>query len=401
MDASARIGKVGMSVSSLREVLKNLLNTVTPNLWNNHQGTQDCPRVIALVNWDNLGDFVLFTAVIRETRTNYPDSKLIVVAQKENSEIVGECDLVDCWIWIKGHRKPKPGMGHGRETSYWTRLIKTYFILLFLGKRQVDLLIGPDWLLVNNPKQFTSNFLFAKGNRELKALKEATHRNTAQYLNHAHQVTRMLSVLRMFGLVTLSDEIENWMPSSAVTHQIYSGESMALGRPNILISLGAGQARRSWPHSYVDALVKKLVQIYPGIVITVIGPKSLISVETDELFTGSKNLVNLIGKTDLSNIVWLMKRADMLVSNDSGLIHIASSLKLPTVVVSSHPLNGDPWHLNSPNRYHPWKTRFVCLQPEKLLDDCFNSCRSKQAHCIKSITPDQVLSACSQLITGI
>ena len=121
-----------MPVSLSRNVLKNLLNTVTPNLWNNHKKTQDCPRIIALVNWDNLGDFVLFTAVIRETRTNYPDSKLIVVAQKENSEIVGECDLVDRWIWIKGHRKPKAGMGHGRETSYWTRLVKTYFLLLFL-----------------------------------------------------------------------------------------------------------------------------------------------------------------------------------------------------------------------------------------------------------------------------
>ena len=269
-----------------------------------------------------------------------------------------------------------------------------------MGKRQVDLLIGPDWLLVNNPKQFTSNILFAKGNRELKALKEVTHRNTAQYLDHAHQVTRMLSVLRMFGLVTLSDEIENWMPSNPVTYQIYSGESVALRSPNVLISLGAGQARRSWPPSYVGKLVEKLIQTYPEIMIIVIGPESLISVETDGLFMESKNLVNLIGKTDLANIVWLMKSTDILVSNDSGLIHIASSLKLPTVVVSSHPLNGDPWHLNSPNRYHPWKTRFVCLQPEKLLDDCFNSCRSKQAHCIVSITPDQVLSACSQLITG-
>jgi heptosyltransferase-2 len=373
---------------------------ITPNLWGNKKKDLDYPRSIALVNWDNLGDFVLFTAVIRETRANYPHSKLIVVAQKENIEIASECQLVDQWVWIKGHQKAKAGMGHGKETSYWIKLIKTYFILLFVGKRKIDLLIGPDWLLVDNPKQFTSNFLFAKGNREFILLKEVATTNVAAYLNQTHQVTRMLSVLQMFGLKIQSDEIENWITPSSMQNQISGSGILVSGESRVMISLGSGQARRSWPLTYVSEFVGKLTQMYPKIEIILIGPKSLLSEETDALFANSAKLLNLIGKTNLSNIVWLMKSSDLLVSNDSGLIHIASTLKLSTVVVSSHPLNGDPWHLNSPSRYHPWKTRFVCLQPEKIMNDCTDSCQAKEAHCIKSITPEQVLSACSQLITG-
>ena len=387
-------------MASLKMLLKKMLIEITPNLWGNKKENIDCPRSVALVNWDNLGDFVLFTAVIRETRANYPHSKLIVVAQKENTEIASECQLVDQWVWIKGHQKAKAGMGQGKETSYWIKLIKTYFILLFVGKRKIDLLIGPDWLLVDNPKQFTSNFLFAKGNREFALLKEVATTNVAEYLNQTHQVTRMLSVLRMFGLKIQSDKIENWITSSSMHNQFGGGGILLSGRPRVIISLGSGQARRSWPLTYVSEFVGRLIQKYPEIEVILVGPRSLLSEETDALFANSANLLNLIGKTSLSNIVWLMKSSDLLVSNDSGLIHIASTLKLSTVVVSSHPLNGDPWHLHSPNRYHPWKTSFVCLQPEKGMNNCTNSCQAKEAHCIKSITPDQVVSACGQLITG-
>ena len=383
-----------------KEMLKKLLIRITPNLWGGVRRDADFPRSIALVNWDNLGDFVLFSAVIRETKSNFPQSKLIVVAQRENSALVDECQLVDKWIWVKGHHKAKAGMGHGKETSYWMKLVITYFSLLFMGKRKIDLLIGPDWLLVDNPNQFMNNFLFAKGNKNFVQMKNAAISNIAEYIDQSHQVTRMLSVIRMFGLKIYSDEIETWISPSSSIIPNKKNEFLISENQRILISLGSGQARRSWPVKFVSQFVSKMIQKYPEVRIIVVGPKSCKTQETDLLFPNSFNVTNLIGKTDLSNIMFLMRSSNLLVSNDSGLIHLAATIKLSTVVVSSHPLDGDPWHLNSPNRYHPWKTRYSCLQPEKALDFCINSCQSGEAHCIVSISPDQVLSACGELITG-
>jgi ADP-heptose:LPS heptosyltransferase len=383
-----------------KEMLKKLLIRITPNLWGGVRKDVDFPRSIALVNWDNLGDFVLFSAVIRETKLNFPESKLIVVAQRENSALVDECHLVDKWIWVKGHHKAKAGMGHGKETSYWMKMVVTYFSLLFMGKRKIDLLIGPDWLLVDNPNQFMSNFLFVKGNKNLVRVKKAAISNIALYTDQTHQVTRMLSVLRMFGLKINSDEIETWVSPSSSINLNTTNKILISENPRVLISLGSGQARRSWPVKFVGEFVSRMIQRYPEVRIIVVGPKSCKTQETDSLFSNSVNVTNLIGKTDLSNIVALMESSNLLVSNDSGLIHIASTLKLSTVVVSSHPLDGDPWHLNSPNRYHPWKTSYSCLQPERALDGCTNSCESGEAHCIESISPDQVLSACGEFITG-
>ena len=200
----------------------------------------------------------------------------------------------------------------------------------------------------------------------------------------------------MFGLRIESDEIENWITNAGST-VLEDFEEKAF--PRILISLGAGQARRNWPIELVVQLIKQLYIFFPSLIVTVVGPKSMKSIEIDRALQDLINVRNLVGETDLSSVVLLMKDADLLISNDSGLVHIGASLKLPIVVVSAHPHNGDPWHLHSPKRYHPWKTEHRVVQPQVLIDDCVNSCQKESPHCIATITPEEVLEACRALLT--
>lgn len=383
-------------MQNMRSLFKKFAIGALPYIGAKYNTESNAPRKIALVNWENLGDFALFTSVIREVKLNFPSSSLIVVAQRENRELANFCPYVEKWIWIKGHKKPKQGMGHGIQTGYSEKLIKTYLALLFFGRRKIDLLLGPDWLLVNDTEQFTSNILFQKANRRSGALTEIALQSRELFKDESHQVTRMLTILQMFGLKIKGDEIENWITKE---------DSIALKKckekafPKILVSLGAGQARRNWPIDRVVRLIKLLQNSFPGLIITVIGPKSMKSSEIDRVLLELMYVRNLVGKTDLSSVVSLMQDADLLISNDSGLVHVGASLKLPIVVVSAHPLNGDPWHLHSPKRYHPWKTNHRVVQPQVLIEDCVNSCQNEAPHCIATIAPEEVLEACRSLLT--
>lgn len=78
-----------------------------------------------LVNLENIGDFILFSAVIREVRTNFPNSQLIVVGQRENKGLVEFCQIVDEWIWVPGHKTPKFGESIGQEISYLKRFLES------------------------------------------------------------------------------------------------------------------------------------------------------------------------------------------------------------------------------------------------------------------------------------
>jgi len=369
-----------------------------PNLTNRNHTAPQTPRLVVLICWENLGDLVLFTAVIREFKLNFPDSRLFVVAQRENKELMLGCPYVSKWIWIKGHNKPKAGMGHGKQTKYWYKLFITYFLLLFHGKRKIDFLLGPDWLLVSNAEQFTSNILFQKSNHELVKLSLTRNMNVNLYNDKSHQVTRMLSVLLMFGLKVSSDEIENWIQPENPNLRGDLTEELPNSSNQILISLGAGQFRRSWPIEKVAHLIDAFQNSHPMHTIVLLGPQSMMLKEVNKGFSNLRNVINLVGKTSLQDVAILMKNSKLLVSNDSGLVHMAASLKLPCVVISSHPLNGDLWHLHSPNRYHPWKTDHLVVRPMKLLEDCTGSCIAEGPHCISSITVTDVHKACLQLL---
>lgn len=371
-----------------------------PNLQSRKLGTSQIPRTVVLVNWGNLGDFILFSAIIRETKLNFPTSKLIVVAQKENAELAQDCPYVEKWIWIKGHKKPKPGEGHGKETSYRRKLVVTYFLLLIHGRRKIDFLLGPDWLLVASLDQFVQNIIFRKANQKYLPLTFQGPIDLGRILNHSHQVTRMCSILEAFDVKVVSDEIENWLPMMSGTEYIRREVASRAVSKRVLVTLGAGQSRRNWPLGSVRILIDTLLEEYQDLEITVLGPKSFATKEVVDRFTGSERIKNLIGQTDLSQVARLMKNSDLLVSNDSGLVHLAATLKLSTVVISAHPIDADPWNLHSPNRYHPWKTKYKVIQPAKLIYPCQGSCQAPQPHCIQTVDAATVFEACKELLNN-
>lgn len=381
--------------------LKNLFLVILPNLGMNPIRRNHRPRTVVLVNWENLGDFVLFSAVIRETRENFPHSKLLVVAQRENSPLTKYCPHVDQWIWIKGHRPPKIGEAYGRDTSYSYKMARTYISLLIHGRGKVDYLIGPDWLLVNNSRQFFGNILYRKGNSKRNSFDIAALMDGTKFKEQSHQTIRMLSVLEMFGLTVKSQKIETWaIPQDGESVKI-ENKKLLNESLTVLISLGARQMRRNWPIENILTLIQLFTRDYPSASLKILGPASLDSNKLTKIFPNSENLTNLVGKTDLREIMKLMQEADLLVSNNSGLVHIAASLKLPCVVVSTHPLNGDPWHIHSPNRYHPWETRYVELQPKALLTPCIGSCQAEVPHCITTVHPTVVFQACKSLLMRV
>lgn len=377
---------------------RNLLLKLIPNLQSQRFRTSVVPRVVVLVNWGNMGDFILFSAVIRETKLNFPDSKLIVVAQRENAELGVDCPYVDKWIWIKGHRNPRPGEGHGKETGYARKLAVTYFYLLFHGKRRIDFLLGPDWLLVASLNQFVQSILFRKANQKDLAATFGGSIVLSRIQDQSHQVTRMCSIIEAFNLAVTSDEIENWLPVISRTGEGQGDIASKTYAKQVLVSLGAGQTRRNWPLGNVENLIESLLREHQDLGVKILGPKSLATDEVFAKFSNTERTKNLVGQTNLAEIKLLMGNSDLLISNDSGLVHLAATLKLPTVVISAHSTDADPWNLHSPNRYHPWKTEYRVIQPAKLIPPCKGSCQAPQAHCIEQVHTDSVFRACNDLL---
>ena len=366
----------------------NLLKSILPRLGNGEIVFEaNNPKNIAIVNWENIGDFVLFTPVVRQIRMNFPNSKIIMVTQESMKVFSEACPYVDEWMTIKGHRKAKAGTAYGAPTSYFYKLLSTYFKLLFFAHGKIDYIFGPDWLLFSNPKQPISNLLQNKTFSKTDASKVVL--KTELYKENEHQVPRMLSIIEMYGVRVFDNHLENWLyiNDEKDTTSVNSEKKL------ITIPIGAGQLRREWPLERIAELCHRISSTNKDYRFVFVGPASMATDENLEILRNVPNSQILIGKTSLAESAKIVSNSEMIISNDSGMAHIAASLGTKTIVVSSHALDADKWHLNSPARYRPWQNISVVLQPKEMTTPCVGNCSSEKAHCILGVSVNDAYDA--------
>jgi heptosyltransferase-2 len=116
-----------------------------------------------------------------------------------------------------------------------------------------------------------------------------------------------------------------------------SAHGIALGKPLVVFAPGAefGNAKR-WPTSHFAALARQIVLENQGTQVALLGgPKDReVCEEIVALaLADSIRVLNLAGATKLDEAIALIASADAVVSNDSGLLHVASALNRPVVAI--------------------------------------------------------------------
>jgi heptosyltransferase-2 len=104
-------------------------------------------------------------------------------------------------------------------------------------------------------------------------------------------------------------------------------------RPLIVFAPGAefGTAKR-WPAEHFGDLAREIIMQVPGAQVALLGgPKD--SDVCEAVRASAPAVLNLAGKTSLGEAVALIARADAVVSNDSGLLHVASALNRPVIAL--------------------------------------------------------------------
>ena len=102
----------------------------------------------------------------------------------------------------------------------------------------------------------------------------------------------------------------------------------------ICISIGATSAKRIWPADYYAKLIELIGNNFDS-EITLAGTKDEVdaALEIKKKLSPEINLLDLTGKTTLSELVYLIKDFDLLISADTGTLHIAQIFNIPTVSI--------------------------------------------------------------------
>lgn len=166
------------------------------------------------------------------------------------------------------------------------------------------------------------------------------------------------------------------------------------------VGIGARNAKRQWPVGEIADTMAGVGESRRIAVQVLGGPED--GPRAEELVALLRedgiSAVNLAGALTLSESAAAIARSDLFLGNDSGLQHIASSLDVPTLVVTCHPATGSPWSDNAPERFGPWSSRKALLQPATSIEGCVDECEAFEPHCIRAVRAPEAVAALERLL---
>ncbi|MDD0977123.1 lipopolysaccharide heptosyltransferase II [Pseudomonas fontis] len=167
---------------------------------------------------------------------------------------------------------------------------------------------------------------------------------------------------------------------------------LALDRPVLALCPGAefGEAKR-WPSEHYAKVAE--IKIREGWQVWLFGSKNDHAVGEsirERLIPGLREeSMNLSGETSLAEAIDLLSCSDAVVSNDSGLMHVAAALNRPLVAV---------YGSTSPGFTPPLADQVEVVRLGLECSPCFErTCRFGHYNCLRQLEPEAVAAALQRL----
>ncbi len=183
------------------------------------------------------------------------------------------------------------------------------------------------------------------------------------------------------------DDIQRPIPNpqlnitDAQCTQVLHKLNLTRNQPVAVFCPGAeyGPAKR-WPISYFAELAQRLQA--KGYAVWLVGSAKDKEVSEKIIALGNSSCRNLCGETDLSDAIALLACASLVVSNDSGLMHIAAALDRPMLAIFGS---------SSPQFTPPLSKQAQVIKLEISCSPCFKrECPLGHFDCMMKLTPDFV-----------
>jgi lipopolysaccharide heptosyltransferase II len=329
-----------------------------------------------------LGDVVLTTPLLATLRKQFPKAYIACVVQPAWALIVERSGCVDEVIPFDKRGKEK---GLGGTFGFAGRLRKKRFDIalcphpsfrsgLILRLAGISRRIGFD--------DASGRFFFT----------EKLHRDSS-----AHEVDRVLTLADALGIK--KDQRVRELKLKADSELDVDGLLESRGIPRerkglILVHPGSVWATKRWKPEGFGTVCMYIAQ--KGIHVGVLGTeKERELVEEVVANAGEERVIPIVGLS-LAELLAVIPKSLLYVTNDSGPMHIACALGIPAVAIfgSTVPAQG----------YAPFSSQSYVIEADRL--DCrpcgphgFDKCPKDHFFCMKKIEPFSVLFAV-QILTG-
>lgn len=340
---------------------------------------------LVILKPDALGDYVLFRGFLKQLKKQY--SFLIVIANSNNREIAEMFDAgcVDHFLWID-------------KKKFVSKIFYRTSILAQVRCLSVDTFAYPCFSREGYDVEAISRLVQAdkklawygdNQNQSIKLQEWSCRFYDQVFYSYEKVMFEQLRNQEFFSKL-LGSKIEEVLPL-----ELNGRDEKTL--PYAVIFIGASAKFRQWELERFAKIAEHIDKKYALRIVISGGPENI---EQGKILQNMLkfSVDNLVGKTTLTELVGLVGQSDVIVSNETGIPHIAIATKHQNVFVVS---NGNhygrftPYPKQLSSRYFPiYPPELECLdETERLLQFSEGSTLN-----INSISAEAVISSIEENI---
>ncbi len=270
---------------------------------------------IAICKFKGMGSIIQSTPMMDALRTRYPEAEIIFVSTKSNRHILNTIHLVDTSVLLD-------------ESSLFTFMVSSMKALFFLIRKRPDVYI--DLEIYSDFSTIFAALTLSK-NRMGFYLRSSSFRmgiyTHMMYFNPREPIS---NVYLQFASLFSKDIKESTLYSFSMTIEKYP----VLSRKYIVINPNASDLRleRRWDASNFVSLIKMIRHEFSEYTIQLIGSASERGyTQTIADTVDDEDVMNTAGTQRIEELIAFISHARLMISNDTGPMHIAFCTNTPIV----------------------------------------------------------------------
>jgi len=336
---------------------------------------------ILLLKLSALGDVIQTLPALNWLKTIYPEAELDWVVEERNADLLLGHPLLERVLLFK--------------KSYFKNPLELSRFVKLLRKKDYTAVLDFQGLLKSGLICFLAKARYKMGfenHREGSPLFYQV--KFKAYDKNLHAVKRYLELVRL-SVNFLTPEIR----PPEITPDILYGVPLPekeppfeFKRPYLLMVASARWETKIWPFANWERFLKLSQDLRGEVDFYFIGGRKDWELkEFAERMEGLyQGVFSLVGRLDLRELVWVMRRARGVVTVDTGPMHLASLLNKPILALFGP---------TSFVRTGPWSQRSIVLYEDISCRPCFKR-QCKQKTCMQNLSPEKVLEALKSHLTS-
>ncbi len=328
---------------------------------------KDSIKNVLIVSFQGLGDLLLFTPSLPILRKGFPKAKIYVLTLSSNKEILESNQYIDKVITFDIKKLFIPQI---IRLIYRIRKVKfNLAICAYPGglRSAIMCYLSGAKIRVGHRYDYLNYFPFL-----------INYKKNVSEIKHAVKMNLDLMKALSLDLSYSADKLI--FPLSDGDRKLASDfvNSSFQGKKWILIGMHctSDELRKDkcWSIDNYNTLITALINEFNARIIIFGGKAETDEAKYIERSISSNNLVNLVGKLNLKQVAALIGECDIFISYDSGLVHLASAVGIPSVVIFGP---------TDPRIFAPYGVRHEIIRKPLECNPCAWGVCGKFSHLIK------------------